>query len=731
MYQQLTGSSLQIDDAFYNFINEEVLPLVGKDPWEFWNSLADLVNQFQARNAELLKKRDQLQQSINAWHLASTENTGSNIDPQAYRDFLQEIGYLVDEGDDFQIDTENVDPEIATMAGPQLVVPLKNARFALNAANARWGSLYDALYGTDVISSDDGRQAGAGYNPRRGDAVIAYAKSFLDQTVALAKGSHTDAVAYRIESQQLQAVLTDGTHVGLAAPEKFAGYKGDPAAPAAILLNNNALHIEIQIDATGAIGKSDAANVNDIVLESAITTIMDCEDSIAAVDTEDKIEVYRNWLGLMQGSLQESFDKNGKTITRVLHDDRNYIGADRHPYSLSGRSLLFIRNVGHLMTIGLVKTKDGDNIAEGILDGVFTSLIGSIDINKTNGLRNSQHNSIYIVKPKMHGPEEVRFTCDLFDSIENMLELPANTIKLGIMDEERRTSVNLKACIREAKSRLVFINTGFLDRTGDEIHTSMEAGAFLPKDQIKQQDWINAYERRNVTIGLACGLSGKAQIGKGMWAKPDEMAEMMTQKIAHPRSGATTAWVPSPTAATLHAMHYHSVDVFAVHKELAAANNEDNMAELLTLPLLGKTHLSSEQIERELENNVQGILGYVVRWVEQGVGCSKVPDINNVGLMEDRATLRISAKHIANWLHHGICSKSQVLNCLERMATIVDQQNQSDINYQNMSDNLEASLGFQAAKALIFESQEQPNGYTEPLLHAFRLKEKQGLGASE
>lgn len=731
MTHQSAALPLQINPLLRRFIDEEVLPLSSLDAQSFWPDLCALIQDFMPRNKALLEKRDDFQAQLNSWH--AQQGTGK-VDPIAYRAFLTEIGYLLPQVEDFKIAANNVDREISSVAGPQLVVPLKNARFALNAANARWGSLYDALYGTDVIPASEGREAGASYNPIRGQAVIDYAKHFLDQAAPLESGSHAQATAYAVETGELRIELENGGSSKLADPMQFKGFNGDQAAPSCVLLENHGLHIEIQIDAEGAIGQNDLASVNDIALESAITTIMDCEDSIAAVDSEDKVEVYRNWLGLMQGTLEENFEKGGRKITRRLQPDRNYTSAYNGSISLPGRSLLFIRNVGHLMTSDLVTTAAGEEVPEGILDSVFTSLIAALDLvgvnaqkANSNGIQNSREGSIYIVKPKMHGPEEVAFTCTLYDAVESLLRLPSNTIKLGIMDEERRTSVNLKQCIFAARNRLVFINTGFLDRTGDEIHSSMAAGPFLPKAAIKAEPWIEAYELRNVEIGVQCGLSGRAQIGKGMWAMPDEMAQMMAQKKGHPNSGASTAWVPSPTAATLHAMHYHEIDVWARQSEIAAqtVNPDDRLDALLTIPLLGDpSRLSKQDIQDELENNIQGILGYVVRWVEQGVGCSKVPDINNIGLMEDRATLRISAKHVANWLRYGICSEQQVLDCLQQMAAIVDQQNANDADYLPMSPRLDSSLGFQAAKALIFQSDAQPNGYTEPLLHEFRRRQK-------
>lgn len=712
-----------INPQFKKFIDQEVLPKTQLDVNKFWHDLAALISEFSPRNRELLEHRLHLQKQIDEWHL---ENRSQPIDAITYNEFLKDIGYLVPEGDPFKIETTNVDSEIATIAGPQLVVPLKNARFALNAANARWGSLYDALYGSDVIPETDSLKAGAGYNPLRGNEVITYGRQLLDESAPLAIGSHNDVASYQIHQHSLLATLADGTQTNLSDSGLLVAFSGKEESPTAVLLKHNGLHIEVLIDREGAIGKTDSAGVNDIVLEAAITTIMDCEDSIAAVDSEDKIEVYRNWLGLMNGSLSVEFSKNGKSVSRRLNSDKVYHAIKGGDYTTSGRSLLFNRNVGLLMDSDMMKDANGNPVPEHIIDGVLTALVSMIDLGNgtSHGYCNSKAGSIYIVKPKMHGPEEVRFVCELFDAIEKMLGLTPNTIKLGIMDEERRTTVNLMECIRVATQRLVFINTGFLDRTGDEIHTSMEAGPFLPKEQIKQQPWIKAYENRNVDIGLNCGLSGKAQIGKGMWPMPDEMAQMMDAKIQHPLAGANTAWIPSPTAAVLHAMHYHQVDVFEVQEQLLSRPMSP-LSDVLTIPLLiDQDSLSKTQIQDELRNNIQGILGYVVRWVEAGVGCSKVPDINNVGLMEDRATLRISAKHVANWLHHGLCDEQQVIDTMLEMAVIVDEQNKFSQDYSPMSPGIESSMGFQAAKTLIFESQSLPSGYTEPVLHEFRRQEK-------
>ncbi len=711
-----------INEGFYNFINEEVLPLHELDVTKFWQDFETLVADLTPLNQELLITRERMQEQIDQWHI---NRKGQPFDASEYEGFLHEIQYLVEEKEDFSITTENVDDEIAVLAGPQLVVPVKNARFALNAANARWGSLYDALYGTDIISSTDGLEKGAQYNKARGKRVIAIAKDFLDDTFPLKSGSHQNACSYVVYYNHLLAFFADGSSAGLKTPSQLVAMIGSRNDPESLLLKNNGLHVELQFDPNGINGMHDIANINDIILESALSTIMDCEDSVAAVDAEDKIEVYRNWLGLMQGSLEAQIEKAGQQKIRRLNKDRRYTSMDRQDYLLHGRSLLLIRNVGHLMQSDLMQDAAGNFAPEGIIDAVVTSLIAALDLRQDNPIQNSRTGSIYIVKPKMHGPEEVAFTCLLFSRVETMLGLAKSTIKLGIMDEERRTSLNLKECIRAAKDRVVFINTGFLDRTGDEIHTSMHAGAFLPKNQIKVQPWIQAYENRNVEIGLACGLQGKAQIGKGMWAMPDEMASMMNEKIAHPKAGANTAWVPSPTAATLHAMHYHKVNVTSKQNQIKH-RVPSTRADLLKIPTMGSDYqLSDELIEAEIENNVQGILGYVVRWVESGIGCSKVPDINNVGLMEDRATLRISSQHLANWLFHGVCSKEQIDQIMQRMATVVDAQNKSTSGYQAMSPNTDQSPAFIAAQELIFQGIDQPNGYTEPLLHKHRARVKQ------
>ncbi|KZN12214.1 malate synthase G [Marinomonas sp. TW1] len=720
MPQPKNNSVIQPD--FSRFINEEVLPLHNMDANQFWQDFSQLIEALSPINRQLLAKRDSLQQQIDDWHMA---RKGQPMDINEYEAFLREIGYLVEEGEDFTITTTNVDDEIAQLAGPQLVVPVKNARFALNAANARWGSLYDAFYGTDVIPKSNGLETDKGYNSVRGDAVITKAKAFLDEVFPLENGSHQDVSSYVVYYHHLLAFFEDGSQSGLKQACQLVAVNGQRSEPEAILLRNHGLHVEIQFDRNGVNGVKDKANINDILIESALSTIIDCEDSVAAVDTEDKIEVYRNWLGLMQGTLEASFKKDGDMQTRRLNPDKFFTDLDGQAYPLHGRSLLLIRNVGHLMECDLMQDGLGNFVPEGIVDAVVTSLIAALDLKKTEGLRNSRTGSIYIVKPKMHGPEEVAFSCELFARVEDMLGLARNTLKIGIMDEERRTTLNLKECIRAAKERVVFINTGFLDRTGDEIHTSMQAGAFLPKEQIKSQAWIQAYENRNVEIGLACGLPGRAQIGKGMWAMPDEMAAMMEAKVTHPKSGANTAWVPSPTAATLHALHYHQIDVFARHervKQRAPASLKD----LLTVPLIpDNLTLSEHVIEREVDNNIQGLLGYVVRWVEDGVGCSKVPDINNVGLMEDRATLRISSQHLANWLLHGICSRAQIEESMQRMARVVDEQNQETPGYRPMSEQGANSQAFKAAQDLIFKGVIQANGYTEPLLHAYRIKVKQ------
>ncbi|MBB1276279.1 malate synthase G [Pseudoalteromonas sp. SR43-3] len=722
MSHTLTHSGLSVDTQLADFVKNQLLLGTHLSESQFWQSFAHIVQTLTPINKALLEKRELLQQQIDDYHLAN-----KTWDSAKYQAFLQDIGYLVKEPANFEIETQNVEPEVALTAGPQLVVPVSNARFALNAANARWGSLYDALYGTDVLSEDDGAEKGNTYNPVRGFKVMAYARQFLDKALPLTNGSHIESTNYSVVDGALLITLRDSSQTTLANPSQLIGYQGEAQNPTVVLLKNNDLHIELHIDHHHIIGQADKAGLKDVVLEAALTTIMDCEDSVAAVDAEDKVQVYKNWLGLMQGNLVESFKKGDKTVERTLQSDKTYTALDGGTVTLKGRSMMFVRNVGHLMTNPAITDVFNQPVFEGIMDAMFTATAALHDLNKKTGIKNSSAQSINIVKPKMHGPEEVAFTNTLFSLVEEALSLPKNTLKMGIMDEERRTSVNLKACICAAKERVVFINTGFLDRTGDEIHTSMQAGVVLPKAQIKQQPWIQAYEDRNVDIGLACGLSHKAQIGKGMWPMPDKMALMMEQKQAHPKSGANTAWVPSPTAATLHAMHYHDINVFTEQQSIAKRTIA-SLNDLLTPPLMAdpKT-LSKEDIQSELENNAQGILGYVVRWIDQGVGCSKVPDINHIGLMEDRATLRISSQHMANWLLNGVCSQAQIKSTMAKMAKVVDGQNEHDTAYTPMATSektLNNSIAYQAATALVLEGVTQPSGYTEPLLHSYRIKYK-------
>lgn len=713
MGNYVKSGSLQVDQQLFDFMNSEVIPAAGVTPESFWEGFGRLVAELTPVNRKLLKRRDELQEKINQWHRSN------DFDFDAYKSFLEEIGYLEPEVEKVHITTKNVDEEIALQAGPQLVVPVNNARYAINAANARWGSLYDALYGTDAISEADGGEKTGGYNPVRGEKVIAFARRFLDQAAPLAEGSHLESTGYQVDNGQLAVSMKNGSKTGLRYQEQLKGM-----AETGILLQNNGLHFEIQIDPNHPIGQSDPAGVKDILMEAAVTTIMDCEDSVTAVDAEDKVLVYRNWLGLMKGDLNASFEKNGKSVSRTLNEDRSYMSTTGDPFTLHGRSMMFVRNVGHLMTNSAILDENGDEIFEGILDGVITSAIAKPSALGHPALRNSRAGSIYIVKPKMHGSEEVAYANELFDRIEDLLQMPRFTLKIGVMDEERRTSLNLKNCIAAVRNRIVFINTGFLDRTGDEMHTSMEAGPMMRKGAMKTSAWLAGYEKSNVANGLAAGFQERAQIGKGMWAMPDLMADMLEQKIAHLKAGATTAWVPSPTAAILHALHYHKMNVFEVQRELeqSAAGFRD---EILQIPVVANPDWTERDIQQELDNNAQGILGYVVRWVEQGIGCSKVPDINNVGLMEDRATLRISSQHVANWLHHGICTKEQVLQTMKRMAEVVDKQNAGDPGYRPMASNFDESVAFSAACDLVFKGYEQPNGYTEPILHKKRLEAKE------
>jgi len=715
---RISNSDMQVSQHIYELVVNDILPDLGLEPSVFWTHLEEVITEMTPKNNLLLLKRYKLQASIDTWHQSRCDSPHNH---EEYKRFLQKIGYLLPEGPDFAISTDHVDEEISTIAGPQLVVPVKNARFALNAANARWGSLYDALYGTDVISEEDGAEKGKGYNPKRGEKVFAYARKFLDQAAPLRKGSHADVTEYRVEDHLLRAIFSDGNSTGLKYTEKFVGYNGRTDAPSEILLRNNNLHFILMIDPTHPVGKHDRAHIKDMILESAITTIQDLEDSVATADGEDKAEVYRNWLGLMRGTLTDTFVKNGKQMTRSLNPDLHFFNQQGREMSLPGRSLMFVRNVGHLMTNEAVLIK-GEEAPEGILDAVFTCLISRYDIKHLNQLSNSRKGSMYVVKPKMHGPEEVAFTCELFSKVEDVLKLPRNTIKIGIMDEERRTTVNLKESIRAARERVVFINTGFLDRTGDEIHTSMEAGIMKRKEAMKQEKWIQAYEDWNVDIGLACGLRGIAQIGKGMWPKPDLMKEMVDTKLAHLEAGANCAWVPSPTAATLHALHYHQVRVSDVQEKLMSRPRA-SLDDILTIPLLDEK-LTEEEIQQELNNNCQGILGYVVRWIDLGIGCSKVPDINDVGLMEDRATLRISSQHLANWLRHDYVRRTHVLETFKKMAVVVDKQNAGDPDYKPMSPDYDDSVAFQAACELVFGGVHQPSGYTEPVLHRRRIEMK-------
>ena len=713
MTERVNEGKLSISTSLHALLEQEIAPDLNLDTAKFWQDFQKIAEKYIPINEDLLKKREELQTKIDEWHLSNKD-----FDFDSYKSFLKDIGYLVEEGADFEISTANVDAEIAQIAGPQLVVPVMNARFSLNAANARWGSLYDALYGTDMISEDDGADRGGAYNPVRGDKVIDFSKNFLNDYLPLTEGRYQDVVSFQISNGDLEISLSDQSKTSLKNDSAFVGFKGDESNPESILLKNNDLHVEIKIDRNDSVGSTDPAGIKDVFLESAVTTIQDLEDSVAAVNGEDKTDVYKNWLGLMKGTLAETFEKGGSTLTRSLNEDLSFLSPDGKSITIAARSLMLVRNVGHLMTNPAVLL-DGKEIPEGIIDAMFTITIGKHDLDQTGSVQNSKTGSIYIVKPKMHGPEEVQFTCDLFSDVESALGLEKNTVKIGIMDEERRTTVNLKECIRVAKERVIFINTGFLDRTGDEIHTSMEAGPMIRKAEMKQQPWILSYEDWNVDNGLSSGFKGKAQIGKGMWPMPDMMLDMFNTKTMHPKAGANCAWVPSPTAATLHAMHYHQISVSTEQSNLIKRDRA-SLDNILTIPLLeDAASLSAEEIQAELDNNAQGILGYVVRWIDQGIGCSKVPDINNIGLMEDRATCRISSQHMANWLHHGLCSKEQVIETMKKMALVVDEQNAGDPEYVNMAPSFDG-VAFKAACDLVIKGRVQPSGYTEPILHEKR-----------